>query len=397
MKVTRWLIMWTFVFTGLTGALATTRDLLGNGTDTNGFHYWSSTNNWTGGVVPTSTDAPRFRYSTLDRDKLYLDASPTVATVTVLGDVQAQIKGTGTLTVTAYLNLAYANAGVDLMDSVTLAVGNRIRLTTGTTALNLYNDSILNTTGLSFDAVDSKLLLTLNDSSRYIQSNVPQLTANLHADSQVVLNDSSSMVVDNLTASELYNFWFTNGAAFYLNDSASITLQTSGNNIADIQTYNQAGYLVINGSTNAVLDVDYTYDPDAGVLQAGASASGFATWAAGWGVDIGSETDDYDEDLLNNLGEYALGGNPTNALHQGEPVIAFIDGGTMTYVHAQRTDDVSLGYSLQLTDDLVSGVWTNTGYSVAGTNVTGETFDFVTNNIPMVDPETFIKLVIEKN
>ena len=249
------------------GVEATTRDLLGNGTDTNGFHYWSSTNNWTGGVVPTSTDAPRFRYSTLDRDKLYLDASPTVATVTVLGDVQAQIKGTGTLTVTAYLNLAYANAGVDLMDSVTLAVGNRIRLTTGTTALNLYNDSILNTTGLSFDAVDSKLLLTLNDSSRYIQSNVPQLTANLHADSQVVLNDSSSMVVESLTASELYNFWFANGAVFSLNDLASMTLQTSGSNIADIQTYNQAGYLLINGSSNALRNVDYTYDTDTGVLQ----------------------------------------------------------------------------------------------------------------------------------
>ncbi|QHI69836.1 hypothetical protein [Tichowtungia aerotolerans] len=389
----KWMGMLMVVIAVVSGVQAATVDMVGNGTDTNGFHYWSDTNNWN--AVITSADSPRVRYDTEDRDKLYLDASPTVNSFTVLADIQARIKGTGTLTMSAYLNLAYANAGVDLMDSVTLVINNRIRLTTGTTALNLYNDSVLDTKGISFDVAGSKLLVTLNDNSSYIQTNI-QLTANMHADSQFVLNDSSSVVMETMNAAELYDNWFTNGATFYLNDTASITMQTSGNNIDDIATYNAAGHLVINGSTNAVLNVDYTYDTETGVLQAG-SASGFVTWAAGWGVDIGSETNDYDGDLLDNLAEYALGGNPTNALHQGEAFTVSIDGGTLIYEYPQRTGDPALSYYLETTDNLVSGVWTNDGYSVTGTNVTGNAFDFVTNNIPVDNLKTFIKLVVEKN
>lgn len=47
-----------------------------------------------------------------------------------------------------------------------------------------------------------------------------------------------------------------------------------------------------------------------GLAEAIAPA-GYDAWATTWGVDIGSSTDDFDDDGLNNYGEYVFGGNPT--------------------------------------------------------------------------------------
>ena len=40
-------------------------------------------------------------------------------------------------------------------------------------------------------------------------------------------------------------------------------------------------------------------------------------WMESWGVDLGGVTNDYDSDGLDNLGEYGLGGDPTNDLDIG--------------------------------------------------------------------------------
>ncbi len=128
--------------------------------------------------------------------------------------------------------------------------------------------------------------------------------------------------------------------------------------------------------------------------------SGFAVWATGWGVDIGDETDDYDSDGLSNLYEYGLGGNPTNSLDQGTAPVSGIEnvGGTnyFGFVYPQLCDpDCGLSYSLEVTSDLVSGSWTNIGYQVLGTNVTGGDLDFVTNVTDTVESQKFIRLIIE--
>jgi hypothetical protein len=125
--------------------------------------------------------------------------------------------------------------------------------------------------------------------------------------------------------------------------------------------------------------------------------AGHDLWAGGWGVDLGAMTADYDGDLLSNLAEYALGGDPTDALDRGEAPAFGFDGSGMVYVYPQRSDDTTLGYTVKTTDDLVSGIWTNAGYSVIDTNVTGSTLDYVTNNVPVTDPQLFIKLEVEQN
>lgn len=129
--------------------------------------------------------------------------------------------------------------------------------------------------------------------------------------------------------------------------------------------------------------------------------SGYAGWVGGWGVDIGAQTNDYDGDGLINLYEYAFGGDPTNALNQGTaPVCGIIDyGGTQYfgYAYSQLSDPASgLGYSLEVCTNLISGTWTNTGYEVLGTNITGGTLAVVSNYTGMADGQKFIRLVIEE-
>jgi hypothetical protein len=126
----------------------------------------------------------------------------------------------------------------------------------------------------------------------------------------------------------------------------------------------------------------------------------YAGWAAGWGVDLGAETDDYDEDGLPNLYEYGLGGDPTDAADQGtSPEFSRMTVGGSTvlnYVYPQLSDLHSgLAYSLETCTDLVAGAWTNAGYAVVGTNATDGTLDFVTNTIDVIDDQKFIRLVIE--
>jgi len=157
------------------------------------------------------------------------------------------------------------------------------------------------------------------------------------------------------------------------------------------------------GNTDYVtlLDNDLTSNLIAPYLLAGSNNSiitspSYAAWTYDWGIDIGSETNDYDDDRLDNLGEYALGGNPTNAADVGQVPTLGSDGGTMVYVHAQRADDSTLSYYLETSTNLVSTVWTNSGYTVMATNVTGEMFNYVTNALSIDRDRAFFRLRVER-
>ncbi len=109
-----------------------------------------------------------------------------------------------------------------------------------------------------------------------------------------------------------------------------------------------------------------------------------------------------DGDELDNLAEYGLGGQPTNAVNQGiaSTYGTMEEGGTnwMTYIHAMRSDYSlrGLDYHLETSTDLVAADWTNANYEVVGTDVTGGDFDYVTNRVSTdVENEQFLRVGIE--
>ena len=126
--------------------------------------------------------------------------------------------------------------------------------------------------------------------------------------------------------------------------------------------------------------------------------AGYDLWAKNWTVNIGESTNDFDADGLNNLYEYGLNGNPTNGTQSPATLPAFMKvGGGFEYIHPVLSDDDTLAYTVQTTTNLVSGVWTNAGYTVSGTNVTGGTLNSVTNAVDALENEKFIRLRIEQN
>ena len=154
-------------------------------------------------------------------------------------------------------------------------------------------------------------------------------------------------------------------------------------------TFPVTRYNRVNGNTNSAMRVSVagTVTPPEG--------DKYNIWAAGFGVTNGP-ADDHDNDGLANLYEYGLGGNPTNGFIDGNIPTFGQGAGGLEYIHAQRTDDATLDYYLNLTPNLVVTSWTNLGYTVVGTNSTGGTFDFVTNLIDTTDSAKFIQLEIEQ-
>ncbi len=131
----------------------------------------------------------------------------------------------------------------------------------------------------------------------------------------------------------------------------------------------------------------------------------YAAWVNSFGLSGSPDADsdyDYDGDLLTNLEEYGLGGNPTNSADKGHvPTYATVeDGGTnaFDYVYARRTGDGTLSYHLELTPTLViPESWIDGGYSVIGIGPDVDGFDTVTNRTSTTEAAKFIRLIIEQN
>jgi len=132
--------------------------------------------------------------------------------------------------------------------------------------------------------------------------------------------------------------------------------------------------------------------------------SEFELWVAGFGLTGGDAAPDfdYDGDGLDNMYEFGVGGDPTNAADTGYPTSSEVveDGGSnwLYYLYPERVGS-ELGYSLQLSDDLVLGNWTNIGYEVVGTatDIPTNGFNTVTNRVSTeVKDNQFIRLKIEQ-
>ena len=145
------------------------------------------------------------------------------------------------------------------------------------------------------------------------------------------------------------------------------------------------------GTAHAVLAIEVQLSPQ-GYYNA---------WLEGY-PGIGSATnwnDNPDGDNLENLAEYALGGDPL-VPDTGNPstfrMLETSGSNVLEYVYAKRNDaeQRGLAYSLGSTPDLVSGAWSNANAEVVGTGVLDAEFDTVTNRIPADGEAGFIRLEI---
>jgi hypothetical protein len=130
----------------------------------------------------------------------------------------------------------------------------------------------------------------------------------------------------------------------------------------------------------------------------GPELSGYSAWSNQYSLVQGPSGND-DGDALNNLYEFGLGGNPTKPSDLGYLPTFGKNGGAMEYIHVRQTDTNSgLIYFLELSDNLVSNVWTTNGYTVTGIGPFTNGFDAVTNRIDIDgNDQRFIRLMIEQN
>lgn len=109
---------------------------------------------------------------------------------------------------------------------------------------------------------------------------------------------------------------------------------------------------------------------------------------------------DPDADGLNNLAEYAFGGDPQNTDPIGIPPLSFLSSSSgsnwFNCVYNQRKDKDArrLSYSVWVTDNLTTGTWSNTSQEV-GTDSLNAEFNTVTNQIPVVHSNQFMKVQVE--
>jgi hypothetical protein len=125
---------------------------------------------------------------------------------------------------------------------------------------------------------------------------------------------------------------------------------------------------------------------------------GYESWADTRG--IGVETNDFDDDGVNNLMEYALGGNPTNddAAAISPSTFTAADGDTHWFYHVynKRTDDPALHFILGATTNLVSTPAEPNEVAFVGQSAEAGGFRMQTNRTEAMSKAKFIQLKVEK-
>lgn len=137
--------------------------------------------------------------------------------------------------------------------------------------------------------------------------------------------------------------------------------------------------------------------------------SPYELWIADYpGVGTATNlTDNPDNDSLNNLGEWAMGGNPDDANDVGHVptlgTIEYFGDEWLEYVYARRTDHIDLGlaYAVEHTTNLVDGTWLPVNpvdIEVGAPGSAGPGFDSVTNWVIATGRDTqFMHLVVESD
>jgi hypothetical protein len=125
----------------------------------------------------------------------------------------------------------------------------------------------------------------------------------------------------------------------------------------------------------------------------------YNVWISGYPVGAATNmADDADGDALDNLGEYAFGGDPSNPNDRGNVPVSEQAAGYLQYVYFERTDAVDRGLasSLEVGTDLVNTNWTVSGIEFVGSGAGPTGFNAQTNRIPTdVEGKQYLRLQVE--
>lgn len=158
-------------------------------------------------------------------------------------------------------------------------------------------------------------------------------------------------------------------------------------------------------NTDAFAHVDYLIVSHEGYASEPTEQELYQDWLALYPA-VGTATnatDNPDGDVLNNLYEYALDGDPDDVTDLGNVPVYQMQGEMIEYVYYMRddADDRGLTYSIGTKTDLVDDpVWTNLNVTVAGisTNTGIVGFNAVTNHVSTETEDVqFIKLLVDGN
>jgi hypothetical protein len=132
----------------------------------------------------------------------------------------------------------------------------------------------------------------------------------------------------------------------------------------------------------------------------------FENWVAGKGLS-GEDAlagSDPDSDGMDNLLEYALGGDPNvndaSAVLPASSMVAQSGTNWLEYIYNRRLDAAARGldYDMILSEDLVAGSWTNIGQSAeSGSAPVDDDFETVTNRIATDVSSKFAALEVTEN
>jgi hypothetical protein len=118
-------------------------------------------------------------------------------------------------------------------------------------------------------------------------------------------------------------------------------------------------------------------------------ASTYSSWASEFSVGAAEADDDLDG--LKNLLEYALGGNPTNAIAgEADPMFTRVASG-FDYTYKQRKADTSLVYRVEGCTNLLQQTWEIVAETARAT-MPGEIYNEVRLTLPAVEEHTCYRM-----
>lgn len=121
-------------------------------------------------------------------------------------------------------------------------------------------------------------------------------------------------------------------------------------------------------------------------------SSSYSSWALDHGVGAADADDDLDG--VDNLLEYALGGNP-QARIDGEVVPDLVVAGTaIEYTYRERRGDTNLIYQVIGCTNLVDRIW-NPVEESGRTTVPGDLYDDITLTLPLTEDFSFFRMRVE--